>query len=289
MADSGLIDPAHTLAYLTQEHHIPGKKSQISYMNTYASYLGELEEEGLQRGYRPPDFGLERISIGGELVSEGLKGRARRLFGAVEFDEDSGMTETWQLGGQRCSEGHIHFEPTMGMLEVLDPETGTPTSLGEAGTLVVTPFPPYRETTILLRYDTEDVVRPLEGPLTCELQNLQAITNLLGKLRFAVRHERGWTFPRDVLEALEGCEDVPLPARYGFWAVLEGVAVEVVARRTGPGIRRTIETHLEEHGVPVQELHVVDRPDALCHQVPLRCDLKEALFSLPSAQYLASS
>jgi phenylacetate-CoA ligase len=284
----GLIEPTHTLAFLTEKRHTPGKKPQVSYMNTYASYLGELVEEGLQRGYRPLDFGLERISVGGELVSEGLKARARRLFGSVEFDEGYAMTETWPLGGQRCSEEHLHYEPTMGMLEVLDPETGAPASGGEAGTIVVTPFPPYRETTILLRYDTQDVVRPLEGPLTCELRNLQATTKLLGKLRLAVRHEGGWTFPRDVLEALEGCEDVPLPARYGLWAVPGGVCVEVVARSTGRAMQRTIETRLEEHGVPVREVRIVDGRVKLRHPMPLRCDLKEALFSVPSAEYLAS-
>ncbi len=68
-------------------------KPQVSYLNTYPSYLGELVERGLRQGYRPSDFGLERIG-GGELVSEGLKERTRRLFGSVGFDEGHGMTET---------------------------------------------------------------------------------------------------------------------------------------------------------------------------------------------------
>lgn len=282
----GLIEPTHTLAFLSEKRSTPGKKPRVSYMNTYPSYLGELVEEGLRRGYRPSDFGLERVGVGGELVSEGLKARARRLFGAVEFDEGYGMTETWPLAGQPCSEGHLHYEPTSAMVEVLNPEGGTPASPGEAGTLVVTPFPPYRETTILLRYDTQDVARPVGGALTCELRNLQATTKLLGKLRLAVRHEGGWTFPRDVLEALEGCEEVPLPARYGFWAVPGGVAVEVVARGSGSGARRAIGAHLEEQGVPVRELHLVEHPGALRRPVPLRCDLKEALFAEPSAQHV---
>jgi len=283
----GLIEPAHTLAFLAEEHSVPGKKPRVSYMSTYPSYLGELVQEGLQRSYRPADFGLERIGVGGELVSEGLKARARRLFGSVEFDEGYGMTETWPLAGRRCSEGHLHYEPTAAMVEVLDLEGQTPALPGEAGTLVVTPFAPYRETTILLRYDTQDVARPIEGPLTCELQNLQASSHLLGKLRLAVRHdEGGWTFARDVLEALEGCEEVPLPARHGFWAVPGGVAVEVVARGSGSGARGAIGAHLEERGVPVRELHIVEHPEALLRPVPLRCDLKEALFVAPSAQHV---
>jgi hypothetical protein len=120
--------------------------------------------------------------------------------------------------------------------------------------------------------------------LTCNLRNLQATSPLLGKLRFAVRHEEegGWTFAREVLEALEGSDEVPLPARYGFWAVPPGgVGVEVVARRTEPRVRRAIETRLEERGVPVRELNLVEHRGQLRRPLPLRCDLKESSFSLP--------
>jgi phenylacetate-CoA ligase len=280
---TGLIEPARTLALLAEKHHIPGKKPQVSHMSTYPSYLGELVEHGLQQGYHPSDFGLERIAVGGELVSEGLIERAQRLFGAVEFDEEYGMTETWPFSGLRCSGSHLHFEPTVGMMEMIDPETSAPASQNEAGSIVVTPLPPYRDTTILLRYDTEDLVRSIEGPLACELQHLPATSPLLGKRRMAVHHEGGWTFPRDVLEALETCDEVRLPARYGFWAAPRGVAVEVVARGDAPSIRHAIERRLEERGVPIRELHLVENRTALQRPVPLRCDLKEVLFDMPSA------
>jgi phenylacetate-CoA ligase len=279
---AGVVEPARTLALLSEEHRVPGKKPKVSYLMTYASYLGELVEYGLRQGYGPADFALERISVGGELVSEALKERSQWLFGTVEFDEDYAMTETWPSQGQRCSEGHLHFEPTSGVLEVIDPETGTPAGNGHAGTLVVTPLPPYREATILLRYDTQDVVRHIEGPLNCNLRNLRATSPLLGKLGFSVRHEEGWTFTRDVLEALEGANEVPLPARYGFWVVPGGVAVEVVVRRTESSVRRAIGTRLEERGVPVRELNLVEHRDKLRRPVPLRCDLKETSFSAHS-------
>jgi phenylacetate-coenzyme A ligase PaaK-like adenylate-forming protein len=279
---AGLVDPVHTLRLLSEEHRIPGKKPKISYLATYSSYLGELVECGLQQGYRPQDFGLECISISTEIASEGLKARARRLFGPVQFDETYSMTETWPFSGQTCSEGHLHFESVPGLLEVISPETGAPASAGEVGTIVATPLPPYRDTTILLRYDTQDVVRPVAGPFTCNLRNLQATTRLLGKLSLSIRHEHGWTFPRDVLEALEGSDDVPLPARYGFWEVPEGVAVEVVTREVGPKVRRAIEARLEEQGVPVRQLRLVGHRSELRRPVPLRCDLREMSFSTPS-------
>src|SRR5215217_21741 len=275
----GLIEPPRTLALLAEKQRIPQKKPQVSYMNAYPSYLGELVESGLRLGYAPSDFGLERIGLGGELVSEGLKARARRLFGPVEFDEGYGMTETWPLPGRRCSDGHLHFEPLTALLEVLALDTEAPASPGDPGTIVATPLPPYRDTTILLRYDTQDVARPLSGPLSCELRDQPATSNLLGKLSLAARHENGYTFPRDVLEALEEDENVPLPARYGFWPVAGGVGVEVLARRTGPSVRRAIETRLEGRGVPVRGLRLVEHRSELQHPVPLRCDLREVSFN----------
>jgi phenylacetate-CoA ligase len=151
---AGVVDPAHTLALLAEQHHLPGKKERASVMSLYPSYLGEVVEAGLRLGYQPADFGLERILVGGEVVTAGLKERCQRLFGAVTFLEGYAMTETIPFGGSPCSEGHLHFEASHGLREVIDPETARPAGVGEVGTIVATPFAPYRETTILLRYDT---------------------------------------------------------------------------------------------------------------------------------------
>ena len=61
-----------------------------------------LSSCGLGLGYRPADFGLERIMVGGELVTEGLKTRCQQLVGPVVFDEGFGMTEVWPFGGTQC-------------------------------------------------------------------------------------------------------------------------------------------------------------------------------------------
>ena len=90
---------------------------------------------------------------------------------------------------------------------------------------------------MLLRYDTRDAVRALAGPLELQPQGVPATGPIEGKLDLAVRHPDGWTTPRDVLEALEGLDAVPLPARCGFRGVAGGVAVEVVTRRDTPATR----------------------------------------------------
>ncbi|MEP6774168.1 MAG: AMP-binding protein [Chloroflexota bacterium] len=274
----GLVEPDMTLSLLREEHHIKGKKPHVSVIFTYPSYLGEIVECGLRLGYGPRDFGLERIVAGGEIVSEGLKARARQLFGEVRFDQGYGITELWPLGGRVCPQGHLHFEVSQGLIEVIAPDTGAPAEDGEAGTIVGTPFAPYRDSTVVLRYDTQDVVRPIVGPLDCSMKNLPATSNLLGKLGLSVRHDAGWTFPRDVVEALEAVEEVPLPARCGFWAVPGGVAVEVVARGDLVVVQRKIEASLEKHGVPLRELRVLDDRSQLRKPLPWRGDLRELTF-----------
>jgi phenylacetate-coenzyme A ligase PaaK-like adenylate-forming protein len=278
---AGMVDPAQTLGQLAEKRHIPGKRVQVSLLYTYPSYLGELVETGLRLGYRPADFGLKEIAAGGEIVTQGLRARCERLFGPVRFGGGYGMTEIWPFGGDSCEQGHLHFDPAKGLLEVLDPETGTPVLPGQPGVIVATPFPAFRETTLLLRYNTEDMVRPIAGPLTCSRRDQPATTPLLGKQRLSVRHDNGWTFPRDVLEALEAVEEVPLPARFGFWAAPGGVELEVVTRAQSPRVRRAISTALEANGVPVRELHLLDDRSRLRNPYPLRGDLRETTFAGP--------
>jgi len=79
-----------------------------------------------------------------------LTRRLRTLFGPVAVIDGYGMTETFTAGGQVCSAGHPHFHPAHALVEVHNRETGAPARPGEIGTLVVTPLPPFCETTPLL-------------------------------------------------------------------------------------------------------------------------------------------
>ena len=59
-----------------------------------------------------------------EVSSPGLRQRSEALFGPVTFDEGYGISETWPFGGTQCEEGHLHFEPSHGLMEVVDPDSG---------------------------------------------------------------------------------------------------------------------------------------------------------------------
>ncbi|MGH9223760.1 MAG: phenylacetate--CoA ligase family protein [Acidimicrobiales bacterium] len=283
---AGLVSPEHTLKLLAERHRLPGKKERVSVMSTYPSYLGLLVETGLNLGYAPSDFGLERILTGGEILTDGLQRRAAQLFGQAEIISNYGMTELAPLAGNLCPQDHLHFEPTMGLIEVVSLDRpGEAAADGEAGTMVATPFPPFRESTILLRYNTEDVVRAITGPMTCELRNTPATGLPLGKQRLSVRHDGGWTFLRDVVEALEEVDEVPLPARFGYWAVPGGVAVEAVVRSVNGRTRTQVEEALDRRGVPVRSLRLVEDAAELDRPLPLRADMREgSLAKVRSAQ-----
>jgi phenylacetate-coenzyme A ligase PaaK-like adenylate-forming protein len=190
------------------------------------------------------------------------------------------MTEIWPFGGRLCEENHLHFEPSHGLLEVYNPRTATLAEPGEFGALVATPFPPYRETTLVLRFNTEDMVQALPTIPTCCLRHMPATGPLLGKQRYAIQYEQGWTFQRQVAEALEAIEEVPLPARYGFWATGDGkgVEVEVLGSHATAEVRRKIETSLEQWEVPLHALHLTIHKQDLRRPCPLRGDLREQMF-----------
>jgi phenylacetate-coenzyme A ligase PaaK-like adenylate-forming protein len=275
---AGFIDPAHALALLAEKRSLRGHSQQANVLSTVPSYLGSLVERGAELGYRPQDFGVERIILGGEVATQGLRDRAARLLGEVEYVEGYAATEIFGTGALTCLSGHLHFPVPPGLVEVRSLDGRRRAEPGEPGTLVVTPFSPYRTTTVVLRYDTADVVRLPAEPPTCELSTIPATSHVLGKLARSIPHSDGWTFPRDVAEALDALEEVPLPARFGMRADRGGVAVEVVARQDDTGTRRRIATALERR-VPLRGLRVVTDPAALEDPALLRTDLREHSFS----------
>jgi phenylacetate-coenzyme A ligase PaaK-like adenylate-forming protein len=275
---AGIIGPAQALALLTQKHHLPDRKEQVSVLFTYPSYLGKLLEVGLESSYGPQDFGLERIIVGGEVSSPGLRRRSEALFGRLPFDESYGISEAWPFRGSYCEEGHLHFDPLRGLMEVLDLESGLPAPPGEAGTLVLTPFLPFRESSIILRYDTGDMVRTLVDAPTCSLSNIPATGPLLGKRRSCIRTESGWFGPRDILEILEPNMAVPLPVRFGLWAESGSLGLEVAVREATLTLRQRIAEQLQSAGIPVTTLQLVNDPAQLERPLPWRGDLHESEF-----------
>jgi phenylacetate-CoA ligase len=272
---SGVVDPVEALKQLSHEHRLPGKKGRASLLYTYPSYLGRLIEAGLELGYSPSDFGLERIIVGGEVSSPGLRQRSEELFGPLPFGEGYGISEVWPFGGAFCEVGHLHFDRLRGHMEVLAPDSDEPVQPGGAGRLVLTPFFPYREASIILRYDTGDLVRTLIEPCTCSLNHSPAVSTLIGKQRFCVQTTKGWFGPRDILNVLEPMDAVPLPVRCELRAMDNALDLTVVVREATDALHRTLTDRFELSGIPLKQLRLAIDPTQLEQPLPWRGDLHE--------------
>ena len=107
---------------------------------------------------------LRRIVLGGEKVSDGLRHKLRELaheLGArnVEVLATYGFTEAKQAWAE-CPfphdqpSGGYHLYPDLGIIEVIDPQTGDILPPGQPGELVFTPLD--ARGTVVLRYRTGD-------------------------------------------------------------------------------------------------------------------------------------
>ncbi|MGA8113679.1 MAG: AMP-binding protein [Actinocatenispora sp.] len=253
----GVIDPEEALARLATPVHLPGKKPRVSALTINPSHLGELVQAGERLGYRPGDFGLEQIACGGEILTAALTRRAEALFGATVRDT-YGMTETYPVSGQNCTEGHLHFAAEQGLLEVLDPETFAPAKPGEVGMLVATPYQPYRETTLVLRYATGDLVRTLTEQPTCEMAGQPATSPLLGKAEFSPGQGSTRLYQRDILELLEAERALPLPIRYRTDPASDGFDLHVQGPEDDTALLSRLETRASDAGLPVRKIVLHD-------------------------------
>lgn len=280
----GLIDPEQILSRLATPAHLPGKKRQVSILNTYPSYLGALMSAATRHGYRPADFGLERIVCGGEVLTDALARRAEEIFGAPVADNYS-MTEIIPVAGMQCTQSHLHIAPDQGYIELLDPVTGEPVPAGEAGAMVVTPFQPYRETTLLFRYMTGDMARRLpDEERDCEYAGMPAVSPLLGKAALAAGSPDRAVYQRDVLDILEDDEAVPLPCRYSVVTGEPATELHVHAPRADLALQGRLEGAVAAAGLPIERLVLHDDAADVPSPAPLRCDLREESFTFRSAR-----
>ncbi|PRX58627.1 phenylacetate-coenzyme A ligase PaaK-like adenylate-forming protein [Nonomuraea fuscirosea] len=264
----GMIDPRTALDRLATPLHVPGKRPLISHVNVTASYLAALVQEAERSGWSPRDFGLIEVWSGGEVLTDALRVRAEEVLGAKVFDGYS-MTEIAPVTGQVCDDGHLHLPADQGLVEVLDPVTLEPAAPDTTGVLVITPYSSFRDTTLLLRYVTGDLVKtlPESAPATCAMAAIPATSRVLGRLTGT----DGLT-TRDVLDLLQGERALPLPTRYA----VEDDVLFVVSGKDDP----TLLSRLEERatGLPIKGIALVETPDDLPTPCQVRADLIEHSF-----------
>ena len=252
-------------------------------LSTYPSYLAELVLAARRRGLGPGDFALRRVNVGGEVLSPSLARAAARVLGVPRIEDTFSMTEVIPVTGRTCSQAHLHHDLNTGLTEVLDLQAGEPAAPGALGTLVITPYFPYRDCMPVFRYDTRDVVRRLpEGPLCCELASIPATSQVLGKAGDLLRlGPADVVTPRQLIDAIEALPTEPWPARYR--AAVQDGAIQLTlpaAALRGFG-EAAARRHFSGHGLEVR-LTIVgdDQARSLRHT---RSDLRETTFAASQA------
>lgn len=279
---AGTICPSIVVDRLATPMHLPGKDPQISHLITTASYLGSLVQHVERDGWRTEDFGLRQILVGGEVLSDPLRQRAERAFGAQVTDTYS-MTETMPMAGLCCEQGHLHLASEQSYVEILDPLTGEPTRPGDVGSLVVTPYSQYRDTTLLLRYLTGDLVRrlPSEQDLACSLRAMPATSRILGRRSQA--HPELTT--RAILDVLQAEWEIPLPTRF---AVTGDAVLHVAVDHPTQGLLSRIQDRAAD--LPIAGVVLAEGQDGLPEPCKVRADLTENSFEMAeAARQLAGS
>jgi phenylacetate-CoA ligase len=272
----GMVDPRIALDRLAAPLHVPGKEPQITHMSTTSSYLAALVQQAERDGWNARDFGLRQIFAAGEILTDSLRARAEEIFGA-RVSETYSATEIAPCGGQVCSRKHLHIPPEQAYVEIVDPVTGMPTPPGSTGALAVTPYSLYRDTTLLLRYQTGDLVRRLPDgeQFDCELRTLPATSRILGRAGGGAGHRT-----RDILDVLEGERALTLPARYSLTDDGMGARLYVAAESPPKGLRGRLEARIFERDLGIVDVILVDDVADLPVPCPVRADLREPSFEL---------
>lgn len=250
-----------------------------THLATTPSYLAVLEKAARRRGMGPSDFRLRNIDVGGEVLSPSLATAARETFGVANIRDLFAMTEVAPVSGRTCSQGHLHFDINMGLVEYLDLETGEPAEPGALATVVITPFFPYRDCMPVFRYDTRDVVRCLPAErLTCEVAAMPGASQIVGKADQLLRlGPTDIVTPRQLVEAVEALPSQPWPARYRSTVHDGRIRLTLPGSATEDLGEAEAVRHFADHGLDVDLAFVGDAEARALR--PLRCDLHETTFA----------
>jgi phenylacetate-CoA ligase len=132
------------------------KDFNVTAIAAIASYPLRLIEVAEKEGFNFRDTGLKIGIFGSEVWSDEIRRRIENRMGIETFDI-IGMTETGGVGlGIDCqAHNGIHVWEDDYLVEIIDPETGSPLPDGKEGEMIVTTL--NREGLPLIRYRTRDI------------------------------------------------------------------------------------------------------------------------------------
>jgi phenylacetate-CoA ligase len=203
---------------------------------------------------------------------------AVETFGA-DVNDTFAMTEVLPVSGRICAKGHLHHDLNMGLVEIVDVDSGRPVEPGEIGTVVITPYYPFRECMPVLRYDTRDLVRRLpDEALDCELAGTPGTSEILGKAGHLLRAEGRLVTPRDLVEVYEALPSQPWPARFEAKQQEDGILLSAPRSALGSAGPELLERRFLSAGIGLRVAVVADEPAGRKLR-PARSDLLETTFA----------
>ncbi len=267
----GIVAPDEALDSLAE--------GRATLLSTCPSYLAELVTAARRRGMGPGDFHLRRIAVGGEVLSPSLARAACQTLGVPRVDDSFSMTEVIPVTGRTCSHGHLHYDLNTGLVELLDLRTGEPAAPGALGTVVITPYFPYRDCMPVFRYDTRDVARCLpDETLSCQMAAIPATSQILGKAGTLLHLGPAEVVtPRQLIDAIEALPTAPWPARYRAAAHHGRIQLALPAAAIAGYGDAAARRHFAEAGLEVDLTIVSD--DQATSLRPTRSDLHETTFA----------
>lgn len=156
------------------------KDFNVTAITAIASYPLRLIEVADKEGFNFRDTGLKVGIFGSEVWSDEIRRRIEEQMGIETFDI-IGMTETGGVGlGIDCkAHDGIHVWEDDFLIEIIDPETGSPVPDGKEGEMIVTTL--NREGLPLIRYRTRDITSIISRqPCSCGRTSLR-INRLKGR------------------------------------------------------------------------------------------------------------
>lgn len=130
---------------------------------SYALYIAEVAR-GM--GVDPRSLRVRKGLFGAEPWTEGMRMEIERVWGIEAFD-NYGLSEVIGPGvaGECRAKRGLHISEDHFLVEVIDPESGTPLPPGERGELVFTTLT--KEAFPVIRYRTRDLSRLIPEPCPC--------------------------------------------------------------------------------------------------------------------------
>ena len=175
------------MAHLTGRIKVDGKEILLdpllraNAIHCLASFLPRLVEMLDEYDVQPADLALTKICCGAEPSSDAVRMRVAERFGIWPRD-DYGLGEFYGPGvASECDAGGcLHVLSDTFITEVVDPDSGEPTPVGEMGELVLTSL--HKEALPLFRYKTGDRVMALPQDCPCGMAHYR-----IGRVRGRIR------------------------------------------------------------------------------------------------------